>query len=455
MLRRINTLCLSACLLFLTSCQTYYEKSLLFNHKFEQGDYEAARNYLSSEKKLQKNNSKVLYDLNYATASFFLDDTKSSIEYFASADQYISDFSKNYAFEALALISNPSVRPYEPEFYEAVMLHFYQALNYIKLNDMDEAIVECRRMNLELQKLSDNFRKHDGKRYSRDAFGHYLMGIIYEARKDYNNAFIAYRNALEIYRDDYNPMYGQPVPKALQYALVRSAYKTGLVAEGKKFEKELDIKYSSAASDNGRLVLFLLDGLSPVKTEKEIEFFRNSGIGYVNYVSSDGSMSIPIFLADMSSSERSALNDFKVMRLALPQYVNRTPDCTQSQLLINNKLYFPEAVEDIEQIAKQSLSDRHWSELGKSILRVATKEVARRLAAEKNEYVGLLVNLAGAISEKADTRSWMSLPGCIRLIDIEMPPGQYKVQYTACQTTFSVDILVEANRTAFSCFRAR
>ena len=38
----------------LSSCRTYYDKTLTFNKKYEQGEYSEARDYLRSQKKLKK-----------------------------------------------------------------------------------------------------------------------------------------------------------------------------------------------------------------------------------------------------------------------------------------------------------------------------------------------------------------------------------------------------------------
>ena len=127
MKKTLVTICIAAICLAIPSCQSYYAKTLTFNEKFENGKYEDAREYLNSQKKLREKKSKVLYNLNYATSSFWLDDVKNSIANFDTADKYAEDFSKNYAYEALTMISNPTVRPYELEYFENVMLHFYQA----------------------------------------------------------------------------------------------------------------------------------------------------------------------------------------------------------------------------------------------------------------------------------------------------------------------------------------
>ncbi len=435
-----------------SSCQTYYHKTLVFNEKFENGDYEGAREYLSSQKKLRNKSGKVLYDLNYATSSFWMDDTEKSIASFDTADRYQEDFSKNYAYEALALISNPTVRPYELEYFECVMLHYFQAINYLKDGNMEGALVECRRMNLVLEQQSDAFKKHDGKRYSRDAFGHLLMGVLYEMSGDNNNAFVAYRNAIEIYEEDYSGMYGTSVPDALKRGVVRTAYKTGLAGEGRNYEKRYGINYDATSSQGkGRVVAFLMDGMSPVKVEKSIEFVKAGGTGVVSFTSNDGSLQIPIFLDGCTQSERNSLKSLSFTRLALPQYVNRGSRCA-GILTINGSKTKAETVEDIEQIAHQSLKDRIWREVGKMILRAAAKEAMYQAVSSKNDYAGLFVGIANAVTEKADTRCWMSLPAKIRIVDLELEPGTYELNYTSC-TTESSKIEVKEGKTLVLYFR--
>ena len=70
----------------------------------------------------------------------------------------------------------------------------------------EEALVEVKRMNLRLNQLNDRYKSKN--KFQKDAFIHLLMGIVYDVNKEYNNAFIAYRNAYEIYESDYKEHFG-------------------------------------------------------------------------------------------------------------------------------------------------------------------------------------------------------------------------------------------------------
>ena len=65
----------------------------------------------------------------------------------------------------------------------------------------------------------------------------------------------------------------------------------------------------------------------------------------------------------------------------------------------------------------------------RTILRGLTKYLAARGAEEAGgKNVGLLVNLFGAFTERADTRSWLTLPGRIHVLRFPLPPGTHDVK---------------------------
>ena len=65
----------------------------------------------------------------------------------------------------------------------------------------------------------------------------------------------------------------------------------------------------------------------------------------------------------------------------------------------------------------------------RTILRGLTKYLASR-GAEKvgGKGLGLLANLLGAVTERADTRSWLTLPGQVHVLRLHLPPGRHDVK---------------------------
>ena len=109
---------------------------------------------------------------------------------------------------------------------------------------MEDALVEVRKINIRLQQLNDKYPDHKN-RYQRDAFAQLLMGLIYDAAGDYNNAFIAYRNAYNTYQTDYLKNFGLAAPEQLKKDLLMvqsrtfSTRKQPVILYLQKFRQEI------------------------------------------------------------------------------------------------------------------------------------------------------------------------------------------------------------------------
>lgn len=437
-------------------CATYYQQNQAFQGLLEAGKVAAAQSYLQKSAKKAKGINKVLYDLNLGTVAFMNHDNETSVDRFKAADIYNEDFSKGLGYEALALISNPMVKPYKLESFEAVMIHYYQALNFLALNDMESALVECRRVNLQLQVLDDKYKNHKN-RYARDAFAHNLMGIIYEASGDFNNAFIAYRNAVDVYESDYKGKFGVDVPLQLKKDVIRAAARTGFAEQVDFFERKFGIKYEPVNSDMGQVVCFWLNGLGPVKDEWSINFVNTgTGGGFVTLANEESGMSFPLFIGNRSDSERSSLSNLRALRVAFPKFVERKPRFTYAAFESPAGKVGLELAQDINAIAFQSLNDRMWAEIGNSILRLAIKKAAEEATSAQNKDLGAVLSLVNALTEKADTRNWQSLPYSISYIRVALPRGEQQVSVVpgnVSSAAVSATVNVVSGKTSFVSFQ--
>ncbi len=439
---------LSICLL-LTGCATYYMKTVELNAPFESKNYDLAQKKLSENKALKKKTNRVLFNMNKGTISFMQEDHETSVEQFLAADDYIDSYTKNFGTEILSYVSNPNVTAYSPEYHEEVMLHFFQALNYIALGKPEDAMVECRRINLVLNRLDNSTTRDQSKHYTRDAFAHYVMGILYESLDNANDAFIAYRNALDIYEAEYSTLFSTTTPQSLIVALIRSAKACGFTAEANTYIKKYKVD-SADDSANGRIVAFVLDGVSPEKCERSFNFTRTaSKDGIMTYADADGAFTIPVYLSSFTKSENAKLTNLKRFRLTLPYYKSCSQMAT-SYLEIDGKTEKTELVENINAIAAQSLRDRVWRELGKAVVRVAVKQATTEFAKEQSELLGLAVNIFNASIEKADTRYWQTLPAFVKIVDISATPGTHTIGADKHGETKTIE--VKKGRTTFVTF---
>lgn len=416
---------LTCCSLFiLTACATYYQKQAEFNTNFESGNIEKAKTLLEKDKKGAEGKAKLLYNLNRGTVEWMTGDYEQSNKYFNTADLLAEDYQKNMANKALSLVTNPMAEEYRGEDFELVLLYYYKAINYLNLGQHDEALVECRRLNLRLQQINDKYKKKN--RYSVDAFGLNLMGIIYESGGDDNNAFIAYRNAVDAYENSYAKQFGLGVPEQLKKDIIRAAYKTGFNEEARQYEQKFNMKYEPEPAGNGSVVFFWHNGLGPVKAENSINFsiVRGQG-GMVTFANDEMGLNFP-FPAG-KEQEGSGFSQLEFIRVAFPKYVERKPYFKSAYLSVNNKTYPLQEAENINQIAFKTLEDRMLRELGNSLLRLATKKAAEYLVRDQNKDLGAVVGIFNAITEKADTRNWQTLPYSISYTRVSLPAGNQQL----------------------------
>lgn len=439
--------------LFVGACATFYQKTYQVQSSIADGNFKKAEKLLANDTKWAENNHRVLYFMNRGVVSFMMNDYQESIKFLNQADYYIEDYSKNYGWEALSLISNPMVKPYRPEDFEAVMVHFYKSLAFLALNDYEGALVEARRVNIRLQQINDKYKDHKNK-YQRDAFANNLMGMIYEAAGDYNNAFIAYRNALEIYETDYKELFGFEPPLQLKKDLLRTAKKIGFTDEVRFYENKFDLETPERTNSNqGELVLFWLNGMGPIKEEWQITI---SNYGLSNGVVAMGNREMGLYYTysanSLSSREKAAFKELSFLRVAFPRYRERTPVFSNGGITFNGETIPLEAAQNINKIAFQSLQDRMVRELGNSLLRLGTKKAMEELAANENENLGTIVSIINAMTEKADTRNWQSLPYSVSYARIPMPAGQNPInlQFSGSHSAHDqISVNIQAGKTSF------
>ncbi len=412
-------------ILLLQSCATYYHLNQEFNRNFEQGDLPQAEKLLNSNKGAADGKERFLYYLNRGTVAALLDKPEESNTYLEQAYLFGEDYKVNYLNEAASFLSNPNMVVYKGEDHEHLLLLYYKALNFLKIGEHEKALVECRRLNDRLNKLSDKYRSDN--RYKRDAFIHTLMGIIYDADHDYNNAFIAYRNAYNIYKTDYADFFGVTAPEQLKDDLLRTAYLNGFFTELEQYEQEFKKKYKPSPVEGGDLVFFWNNGLGPVKAEWSINFtvVKGSG-GAVSFVNEEYGLDFPFLLS--GDDANGDLTDLRLFRVAFPKYVEREPLYTAGNLLANGKTYKMELAQDVNQIAFKTLKERMHIEMAKSLLRAALKKASEQQLRKENEGLGTLLGMVNAITEKADTRNWQTIPHSIYYTRVPLPAGENEVK---------------------------
>jgi uncharacterized protein len=441
--------------LLLCSCISYYQLQSQFNQNFEQGNMPAAESALRKDKKAESRKTKLLYFLNMGTVLSMQGRYEESNQFLEKAYLFGEDYHTNYLNVAASFLLNPNIIEYKGEDFENLLVNYYKALNYLKLGQNKEALVECRRMNIRLLKLSDKYTSE--KKFQRDAFIQTLMGIIYETGGEYNDAFIAYRNAAEVYEKDYSRFFGLSAPEQLKKDLLRMAYTNGFQNDLSFWEKKFNMKFQPAKTKTGDLIFLWHNGLGPVKEQDGINFTIARGRpGFVNFTNANFGFSFTFPISD-SSYHKSGLAALEFIRVVYPRYMERPAFFQSARLSSGNQIQALEKAEDINAIAFKTLEERRLQELGKALLRLALKKAEEYTLRKDNQNAGALLGIFNALTEQADTRGWQSVPHTIYYTRLSLPEGTQPVTFTmqpaqGVPQTKSLTFDIKAGRTVFHTF---
>ena len=138
------------------------------------------------------------YDGQYEESNRLLQEAALEIE-----DRYTKSVSR----AALSMLTNDRALAYNPPAFERMMVHYYGALNYLSLDDPEEAAVEARLLSALL--MADLDKQLDDRDIRIRRSLHYVAGAVFEAAGEWNAAEVAYRNAW----DGWNTNPGAPEPE--------------------------------------------------------------------------------------------------------------------------------------------------------------------------------------------------------------------------------------------------
>ncbi|MCC6302518.1 MAG: hypothetical protein IT489_06935 [Gammaproteobacteria bacterium] len=373
----------TALLLCVASCATYTDWVGEMEREIAARDLPAALRVLR-EHAGESARDAVLYDLNRAMLLRMADDYAQSNAAFEQAKDAIDRLDAvSVREQAGALAVNDTMRSYTGAPYERVLLHVYAALNYLALDRPDDARVEI----LQLDVLLGQEEARAG-----EAFARYLSGMIFETLRQYDDAMIAYRQAYAAYRRD-----GGAVPAPLGRDLVRTAARVGGMAdELRRYRAEFGLTEETPGprDGEGEIVFLLHSGLAPV--------MRDTLVG-------------------------APTRDGRLVTVSMPYYENRVPRVTGARVGAGATVATAALGEDVAAVAVETLERAKPLILARSVARAALKLEASEQADRKDDALGMMVNLAGVISERADTRSWSTLPNRIYLARLPLAAGHHEL----------------------------
>lgn len=384
--------CLLAGVLFLVQagCASY-------SRSFEQeiqtlASHDPAAALAALEKQHHPERNRLLYHLNKAMLLHMLGDYSASNAEFEQGKKIIEQYqATSISEQGAAFFINDGTRTYVGSPLEQLMLHVYAAINYLLQDKVNEARVEALQIDVRLRQLQED---NPDSILSIDPFVRYLTGLIYEQLGETDNAMIAWRKAYNAYQE-HNKAYGIPVPEQLQRDLLRTSRQLGLNAEYAQYRASFSTTPEPVDRNQAELVLLFHKDLAPIKRSQRIAQIDPRS-GYL-------------------------------VHFAVPVYEQRRGYLSHARVVVGQRQVNTEPVEDISGIALRTLEENMPAILARALARAVIKYNMSRQAGENNGLAGLMMNIAGVVTEQADTRSWLTLPGEIQMARVTLPPGDYNV----------------------------
>jgi len=340
-------------------------------------------------------------------------------------------YTESVSQNALTFVLNDATVDYAGEDYEQVLVHLYLALNYLELDQRDEARVEVLQVDIKLREIAEKFT---ASKFTEDALSRYLSGMIYEELGEWSDAMIAYRKAYEAYKK-YQSNFGTPMPDMLKHDLIRLTQRQGLPDERDQYRKEFGIgpeqEVAGPNEPQGELVFVLNNGLAPIKRERIIETWA------------------PIPVAPHAPMQRGPHNHQPqqlekaepaplpvLVSIALPYYESRPVRVASARISVSGRQADSQMMEDIDAIARASLDARMPAITARAIARAVAKGALQQSVDKAGKdsddpaakLIGsFLVRIASVATERADTRSWLTLPANVQLAQLALPQGVYDV----------------------------
>ncbi len=375
------------------SCQSYTDHTREMRVSLYQNNPGAALKKIDESPVAGARSDRVLYLMERGNILYLQGQYLEAAKTWDDAARVIDDlYTVSISKQASSFLVNESVTDYEGENHEKVLLPVFSALAFLAADKPNEAIVEARRTSKVLENI---VRASDGKaEYQRDGFAHYLAGVVYEMKREWDSAIIEYRRAIEVTKA--NREWDKDVQlESVATALARLAEKRSRKDILEKLAKDVPgFSYAPGAvkNDKAEVVVIYEAGKVPIKKAEDTVVTFNTQVIRISY---------PVFVDEYYASRIASV------------FVNG----------VETGRTF--VVQDIGSIARRALLDRKPKYIAKIIARNAAKAVlANETRKRLGPLAGLAVSVAGAAVETADTRSWTTLPDVIAVARVAVPAQQ-------------------------------
>lgn len=343
-----------------------------------------------------------------------------------------------------SLFTNDDVIPFTMPGYGQVFLYQYQAMNYLALNNLTDAMVNIRRANNQQQYIKQQHYKAlvaaqksaDGKGFHyhqkdyakyfaqtsaaagkiksafENGFTYYLSSIAYQANGQDNSAFVAIKDALSVQPD--NQFIRQQLFDVLEQ-------RGGSSAEIASYQRKFGLKHKPVVMtrDHAKVVVVYEQGLVPAPQALSIPV----------PIPIDGNLQVQMVSIPIYKEDKEAVPVLKIK-------VNHDA-WQQTQVAVN-----------VAQLAAKSLLENYPMIITRAVLRLIAKAALVQTSEKQAGVVGgIVAQLWSLATAKADLRAWLTLPHTIQIWQQQLPLGKNQLILSAGGFNRHLKLTVQKNVT--------
>jgi uncharacterized protein len=363
--------------LFLFSCATYQSRIAPARQLLSQGDCGAALNIFKDFAQ-KEDGDQLVHLMEYGSALQICGDYAARNKVFLKADKLSEQLDyHSLSRVAGATLLNEEMIQYKGDTFEKLFINISAALNYIQLNQLDEAMVEVRRINEKFRK----FNSDEKKKFELNSFSQYLSGLIYEIDQKYDDACISYKASYKLdstYR-------GVAIDMLHACWLAKRSMDFEILA--KEIRPNADEMKLIKNKNKNETILIFMQGWGPRKEQRPEN--RN-----------------------------------------FPHLVPVTSVTQTLQVEIDSVKYRSQPVYSVEKAAIETLNADYNALVARRLGSFVAKEVVADQIRQKDRALGQIALLVMLASEKADLRQWSLLPQSIQVIRLGSHDPNAKLKLT-------------------------
>lgn len=376
-------------------------------HKQEINRLLAGGEYAAAEQKLDKAKNKeykkrdaLLYYLDSGVVLHDAHESAQSDERFALAQERTEElFTQSLSAHAGQYLINDLTAPYYPAPYERALTYYYRAMNFLDRGDTAGALVEANKAVFYLDRL----RGGKTKGWRDDPFVQYFASLVFESAGKRDDARIARTRALEA------------------YGALKGAGGLSLKPE-----------FAAPVKDWGEVVIVHANGVVPLKKSQTFQVAWGDVLFWAQSPQEGESLSPEVQNAITAGLLGNSVTVAYPVLEAQPYEIKASEAVTA-----DGKVYPTLLLGDVALAAQTDLKEKEAGTFLRMALRAAAKRTAavqakhaaQQASGDENvgDLAGMFVSFLGALTEKADTRQWFTLPAQFRVTRFYVPAGEQDV----------------------------